>query len=86
MVQAGWALGRLGKLGVVELMGRWNRLQNLDSSGKQPLASLAGDEYGAGANLYLDGHRLKLQADWQWSEPKEGPSAHLARLHLDCTF
>lgn len=86
LVQAGWALGRLANVGVVEVMGRWNRLQSLDRAGTKPLAALAGTEWGAGANLYLDGHRLKLQADWQLSAPDTGRSAQLARLHLDCTF
>jgi len=86
LVQAGWALGKVRNVGVVEVMGRWNRLQSLDRAGATPLAALAGSEWGAGANLYLDGHRLKLQADWQHSTPNSGPSAQLARLHLDCTF
>lgn len=86
LVQAGWALGKVRNVGVVEVMGRWNRLQSLDRAGATPLAALAGSEWGVGANLYLDGHRLKLQADWQHSTPISGPSAQLARLHLDCTF
>ena len=47
------------------------------------------DELGAGVNYYLNGHQLKLQADWIAKVPADlqfEDAAHVAHLQLDVTL
>ena len=74
-------------VGVVEAIGRWNRLWLLGPAVVDgSLQALHGEEFGAGAVLYVDGHKLKIQADWQLLLPRAGESGQVARLALDVTF
>jgi hypothetical protein len=41
---------------------------------------------GSGLNLYLNGHALKLQADYFFLFGSAGEARHLTRLQLDASF
>ncbi len=73
----------------VEVTARWDQLYALP--GTDPalitLASTQGRQLGAGANVYLNGHALKLQADYfyLWG-PATTSGRHVARIALDASF
>jgi hypothetical protein len=83
LAQAGLMLGRH-----LELAARWDQL--FARSGTDPtlvtLADQRGREAGGGINLYLNGHALKIQADYAVRSGSGAPAIHLARLQLDATF
>lgn len=90
--RSGW--GYLVQLGVLvydgfELWSRWEHLVAREGTDPALVAQAAALGHGlaAGANLYLNGHALKIQADWAWAfgESLEG-GVHLARLQLDASF
>jgi hypothetical protein len=72
----------------VEVTARWDEL--FTRGGTDPtfaqLANTQGRQLGAGANLYLNGHAFKVQADYFYVFGTEGTPRHLARLQLDATF
>jgi hypothetical protein len=72
----------------VELVGRYNQLFAL--TGTDPklveLARNSGKEVTAGVNWYLNGHALKLQADYSYIFGASGQNKSFARLQLDATF
>lgn len=83
-VQGGFMVHRL-----VEVAARWDSLQAFP--GTDPaLVKLVGDQghqVGAGLNLYLNGHALKLQADYARFFGDGSPGAKdLVRAQLDATF
>lgn len=89
--RSGW--GYVTQAGVmvsekVEVAARWDQL--FAAAGTDPalvrLADERGRELGAGVNLYLNGHLMKLQADYSARYGKETAPLHLARLQLDVTF
>jgi hypothetical protein len=73
----------------VELAARWDVLfamRNTDPT-LEKLASERGRELGGGINWYLNGHSLKLQADYTARFGRGTIAAlHLVRLQLDATF
>jgi hypothetical protein len=72
---------------MVEVAARWNQLFALDHTDPAltKLAEDQGREAGGGINLYLNGHLLKLQADYSVRLGDADP-IHLVRLQLDATF
>jgi hypothetical protein len=84
VLQAGYMV-----TGAVEVVGRWDQLR---AGGETDpallrLAHQQGREVGAGANVYLNGHALKLQGDWAFlfgRDPTQG--RHAVRLQLDASF
>ncbi|HLL54745.1 MAG TPA: porin [Myxococcaceae bacterium] len=72
----------------VEVTARWDQL--FTRGGTDPtfaqLADTQGRQLGAGANLYLNGHAFKVQADYFYVFGTEGTPRHLARLQLDASF
>lgn len=89
------ALGYFAQLGAmltdrVELVGRWEQLVAWDGNTDPALlrqVARTGRQFVGGANLYLNGHLLKLQADYSYLFGDD-PSGHqhLVRLQLDATF
>jgi hypothetical protein len=83
-VQAGVMVSR-----VVEATARWDQL--FAFQGTDPkllgLVSTQGRQLGGGVNVYLDGHILKLQADyfyiWGFAA---APGRHTVRLAVDASF
>lgn len=74
-----------------EVVGRLSRITPLGATDPAFVAELAarGQELGAGLNYYVNGHRLKVQADWIALAPPEldlGEAQHVAHLLLDATF
>lgn len=84
LMQAGMML--TGKL---ELTARWEELRAQPSTDPalQTLVQTQGHQLGSGVNLYLNGHLLKVQADYfyQFGEDAAG-GRHVGRLQLDATF
>jgi hypothetical protein len=90
--RSGW--GYLLQLGVmlhpmVELWSRWDEL--IAREGTDPaLVAQARDRgraLSAGANVYLNGHLLKVQADWSHTfGDRFDTGTHLVRLQLDASF
>jgi hypothetical protein len=82
LIQAGMML--TSKL---ELVARWDQLRSIGDTDPAlvKLAREQGKELGGGVNLYLNGHALKLQADYTARFGAAEPS-HLVRLQLDATF
>ena len=83
VVQAGYML--TSKL---EATGRFD-LHRVDSDSDPTLLTQVtqqGREVGAGLNLYLNGHALKVQGDYAHQFGHAGPTRHLVRLQLDATF
>lgn len=90
--RSGW--GWLAQLGVmlhpmVELWGRFEQL--VARAGTDPALVAQARDRGrvasAGANVYLNGHLLKVQADWSHGFGDDFlVGAHLVRLQLDASF
>ncbi|UJR81764.1 porin [Sandaracinus amylolyticus] len=90
--RSGW--GYLAQVGVMlhpmfEIWSRWEQL--VAEEGTDPTLVTQANERGhglsAGANLYLHGHLLKVQADWSHSFGDDFlVGAHLVRLQLDASF
>lgn len=73
----------------LEVVGRWDHLIGQDSTDPtlNNLVADQGHELGAGLNLYLNGHLLKLQADYArlfGEDYRKG--VHLGRVQLDASF
>lgn len=69
-----------------EIVGRVSRLHAFDGTDPRLVDT---DELGAGVNYYLNGHQLKVQADWIAKAPavlQLEDAAHVAHLQLDVTF
>lgn len=69
-----------------ELVGRLSKLYAFDGTDPRLVDS---DEYGVGANYYVNGHQFKLQADWIAKVPSAddfSDAAHVVHLQLDATF
>lgn len=83
-VQGGLMVSRL-----VEITARWDQLFALQ--GTDPalttLVSTQGRQVGGGVNVYLDGHIVKLQADYfyLWGY-RANPGRHAVRIALDASF
>lgn len=82
MAQAGMMLGSRFEVAV-----RWDRLRALGQTDPAlvKLAREQGDEIGGGLSLYLNGHLLKLQADFSARVGQAEP-VRLLRVQLDATF
>lgn len=82
VVQAGMMLTSM-----VEVAARWNQLFAMDDTDPAltKLAEDQGKEVGGGVSLYLNGHLLKLQADYAARFGDADP-IHLVRLLLDASF
>lgn len=83
-IQAGMMVHRR-----VELAGRWDQL--FAAEGTDPdfvkLARTQGRAAGGGINVYLNGHALKLQADYHFLfGPDSLAGKHVVRTQLDATF
>lgn len=73
----------------VEAVGRITRSWARPGTDPALVDSLAAapTEVGAGLNLYLDGHRAKVQTSWIGFFDAEGfPTSHLVATQLDATF
>ena len=87
-VQSGIMVHRL-----VELVGRWDDLYAWRGTDPLFIEQLArrGRQVVAGINVYLNGHSLKIQADYTFAfgtdfNPSIDAGAHLARLQIDASF
>ena len=76
-----------------EIVGRISRMYAKQGTDPRFLSEVRalGQELAVGANYYLNGHALKLQADWIVRTPRElSPSFastdHTAQVQLDATF
>jgi hypothetical protein len=74
---------------LVEIAARWDSLHAFP--GTDPalvkLVGEQGNQVGAGLNLYLNGHALKLQADYARFFGDASPKARdVIRAQLDATF
>src|SRR5581483_202664 len=84
LVQGGAMLSRF-----VQVTLRWEQL--FAEAGTDPtliqLAATRGRQLGAGLNVYLNGHNLKLQADcfYLWGVLLK-QAQYMARLQLDASF
>jgi hypothetical protein len=84
LVQAGAMVSRC-----VQLTARWEQL--FAEAGTDPTliatAATQGRQLGAGINVYLNGHNLKLQGDYfyQWGVSTTS-GQHQARVQLDASF
>lgn len=87
-VQSGIMVHRM-----VELVARWDDLyawRGTDPSFVD-LVDRRGRQVVAGLNVYLNGHALKLQADYSFAfgtgfDPATDPGAHIARVQIDASF
>ncbi len=72
----------------VEVVGRCEHLQALGATDPAlvQLARTQGQQLGAGTNLYLNGHALKLQLDTFVSFGADGVARQVARAQLDASF
>ena len=73
----------------LELAARWEELFAADDTDPalRDGAKLSGRQLGGGLNLYLNGHLLKLQADYfHVFGAREGRESHIARVQLDASF
>ncbi len=74
---------------MVEIAARWDSLHAFAGTDPSFVKLLAeqGNQVGAGANLYLNGHAFKLQADYARFFGDRSPKARdVVRLQLDATF
>lgn len=87
-VQSGVMVHRM-----VELVGRWDDMHAWP--GTDPafvdLVARRGRQVVAGLNVYINGHALKIQADYTFAfgstfDPTTDPGAHVARLQIDASF
>ncbi len=77
----------------IEVVGRLAGLYPLDHARMDPKfvkeLDAKGQEVGLGLNWYLNGHRLKVQADWIALMPHDfafAKAEHVGHLQLDATF
>lgn len=72
-----------------EVAARWDELFSLGDTDPALIrqARQLGREVGLGTSLYLNGHALKIQADWtiRFGDGSLRPT-NLFRLQLDATF
>ncbi|HVG58804.1 MAG TPA: porin [Hyalangium sp.] len=82
-VQAGMMLNS-----ELEVTARWDKLFALGATDPQlqQLVRTQGKQLGAGLNLYLNGHALKVQGDYFYIFGSSGDPRHVARLQLDASF
>jgi hypothetical protein len=84
LVQTGMMVHRL-----VELVARYDQQWTLGTTDPTyvTLVSTSGREFGAGLNVYVNGHAFKIQTDYamQWGDAASA-ARHLARIQLDATF
>jgi hypothetical protein len=78
---------------MVELVGRWDDLYAWKGTdpGFIDLVDRRGRQVVAGLNVFLNGHSLKIQADYSFAfgtrfDPATDPGAHIARLQIDASF
>ncbi|MDX2092265.1 MAG: porin [Kofleriaceae bacterium] len=74
----------------IELVGRASRMFAPSTSDPRLVDEIErlGQEYAAGANYYINGHQLKLQADWIGRSGTNGTHRfeHLVHVQIDATF
>jgi hypothetical protein len=75
----------------IEIVGRFSQLYTVGNSDPKLAAEVAqrGEEVGAGLNYYINGHKLKVQADWIARMPSTfviSDASHIMHLLLDATF
>ena len=74
----------------VELTGRYDRLVALSKTDPalEKMVQEQGQEVGVGINVYLNGHKLKVQADhhYQFGNSPLEAGRHVARVQLDASF
>lgn len=82
-VQAGWMITPF-----VEVVGRYEILEPLGDTDPALVAyaGAQGQQLGAGTNLYLNGHALKLQLDTLASFGRDGVHRQIAHAQLDASF
>jgi hypothetical protein len=69
-----------------EIVGRYSKLNAFSGTDPRLVDS---DEFGVGANYYLNGHQFKFQGAWFAKVPTErdfADAAHVAIVQLDATF
>jgi hypothetical protein len=74
---------------LVQITARWEQLFALDPTDPQleTLVAQQGHQAGAGLNLFLNGHRFKLQTDYFYIFGHDAAlGRHVLRLQLDATF
>jgi hypothetical protein len=84
--------GYLAQVGVmvhplVELVGRWEHLEPIGPEAGDANAITSAKGLSGGVNLYVNGHSLKVQAEWAHSFGDSfltGP--HFVRVQLDASF
>ena len=74
-----------------EIVGRLSRLYADEGTDPKFVSEIEarGQEVGLGLNYYVNGHRMKLQADWIALAPPDfdlGDAQHVAHVQLDATF
>jgi hypothetical protein len=87
-VQSGFMVHRL-----VEVVARWDDLyawRGTDPAFVELIAN-RGRQVVGGLNVYLNGHSLKIQADYTFAfgtdfDPSTNRGAHVARLQIDASF
>lgn len=74
-----------------EVVGRFSRMHAREGTDPKLIAEVRslGQEIAGGVNYYLNGHILKLQADWIMRSPRDfnfETTDHLFHMQLDATF
>lgn len=71
----------------VEVVGRWEQLnaRGVTDPALVKQSSEQGKQIGGGANVYLDGHRFKLQSDYFYLHGS-APGHHQVRVQIDASF
>jgi hypothetical protein len=87
-VQSGIMVHRM-----VELVARWDDLYAWRGTDQTFIDWIdrRGRQVVAGLNVYLNGHSLKIQADYSFAfgtgfDPATDPGAHIARVQIDASF
>ena len=72
----------------VQLVGRWEQVFARRGTDPQltALVDTQGNQLGGGANLYLNGHAFKVQADYFVLFGDAPDQRHVVRLQLDASF
>ena len=89
IAQSSYNVGPVLDLAQLELWARYEQLEAIGDTDPRLITTVQtrGRGVGAGMNLYVDGHALKVQLDWaHWFGNTFGPGEHLVRLQLDASF